>query len=226
VVDDSEVDVVVDSSKTISWAIDSTRWARRSGMDSAMVITWKEPKDLAYSFFKRSQRPTSIDSALRSFVFHYSAYLALDVAKVAVRNEDLRDRPAATVASLCGVLGVEHQPDQHEFWRYEHHHLFGSSSASEQVHIGASTSEAGVTSEFEEHWEARGIEQDQMVKQLVGTLLSIDISMVGEPVRGPVGPNPLSRSQLAVTYTKQRLIGAARRASLHTRVRRARRTYP
>jgi hypothetical protein len=226
VVDDLDVDVVVDSSKTFSWAVDSTRWARRNDMKAAMVIAWKEPKDLAFSFFKRSRRPASIDAAMRSFAFHYAAYLALDVPKVAVRNEDLRDRPAATVASLCTVLGIDHESDQHEFWRHEHHHLFGSSSASEQVQTGASTPEDSVTIEFEERWMARGMEQDRTVQQLSDALRTIDTSVIDEPVRGPVGPNPLSGPRLAVTYSKQRLIGAARRTSLHVRTRRLRRTYP
>jgi hypothetical protein len=224
VVDRLDVDVVVDSSKTLSWIIDSDRWARRSGLETALVLSWKRPHDLAASFYKRSQTAESIEAAMRSFLFNYRTALALDIPKVAIRNDRLRNSPEVTTRALCQSLGLRPEPGQHEFWRFDHHHLFGSSSASAQVTQSRPIAEDSPSEEFEAAWSRLDPGLRAAADSVADDLSRLDVEKVTEPVAARVGS--VTRTGLGEAYVKQRLLTASQTASLHVRMRRLRRNAP
>lgn len=128
-------DFVVDSSKEPCWLVDSQKWAVESGLEVVNVLLWKEPVDLAYSFWKRGR---SINSWWKHFVVYHTRLLALNLPFVSVCFSNLVAEPEEQLRRLCEVIGMEYTAGQEEFWRYEHHHLFGSLGTRRQVDAQAS----------------------------------------------------------------------------------------
>ena len=206
--------LIVDSSKNLAWMSDSIRWARRSGMPSKVLLVWKEPYDLAFSFFKRDSVDEAIHTAVRQFLDYYSMALSMalsmDVPTVAVQNQLLRSKPAETVSDMCGALGVPYEPGQEEFWRFEHHNLFGSDSASVQVRSASSLDDPAVSANFTERWQSLGYDDSVALTKVRAELLRHDVSQAAP--RGT--PSAIEPRYTRYQYGRQRLGGLARTARL------------
>jgi hypothetical protein len=133
------VGVVSDSSKTLDWARDSLRWARETQMRSVSLVTWKEPLDQIYSWWRRGQlstetsrRPTGGELAkrargpMRRYVRYHHAALSGPFHSIAVPCAELVDRPQARLEGLCAALGVPYVEGQERYWTKEHHACNGS----------------------------------------------------------------------------------------------------
>ena len=129
-----EVDFVVDSSKRINWVVDSNRWALEAGIAVHNVIIWKEPHDLAYSYWRRGRyedwRPV--------FLRYYREVLDAGLPILPVCYSDLVRSPASELRRICEAIGIPYWPGCEEFWAGEHHHLFGSGGVRKQVRAGES----------------------------------------------------------------------------------------
>jgi len=138
VVDIVGVKRVIDSSKDLAWIRDSNRWAPDNGMRAINVLIWKEPLELAYSWWKRGWLPSDpmrpnesigrkyVRKALRSFVDYHATLLDFGFPVVSVSYRELVADPARVLESTCRAVGLPYEPGQERFWTKKHHFVFGS----------------------------------------------------------------------------------------------------
>jgi hypothetical protein len=191
---------VVDSSKNPAWILDSRRWARRSGLRVHNVLIWKEPKDLAYSHWKRGAEPLRWRDR---YVSYHRLLLAAVPSIVTVNYRSLSEDPRAVLAELGSRVGMPYQAGQEEFWSREQHFLFGSDSIQIQATGGSGAIKpTRIDPAFEEAWAALepGVRSDRPLQEVVETL-SAWVPRRGSTVR--VVP-PL-------WYLRSRFVSAVRR---------------
>jgi hypothetical protein len=207
------VEVVVDSSKSLSWISDSRRWIARCAPDPVVVLVWKEPRDLAHSFYRRSPNDDAVLTALRNFVGYYSMAMSLPIKTVAVRNDALRNHPANTVRSLSETLGIAYDDGQERFWERTHHHLFGSDSATTQVRSGTQEVDPPTDLAFDHSWARLEPRLDGAVRDVRRALESLDHSRSNDPtMQRPTGMTFTRRR-----HVQQRMLGHLRTATLVAR---------
>ena len=119
-----------DSTKTLSWILDSNRWGYTQGIRVANVLIWKQPEAHAYSHWKRR---TPLPDARRRFVRYHTRFLGLGIQFVAVNYERLVRSPGPVLAEICRAVGMPYSPGREEFWKRRHHNLFGSVGTANQV---------------------------------------------------------------------------------------------
>ena len=125
------VDILVDSSKKLTWVIDNNIWAKKNGYDVSNVLLYKEPVSFFYSYWKRG---ISINRARRDiFTKYYRRFFEANMPFIALDYNKLVEDPASILEDLCQSLGVSYFEGKERFWEKEHHHLFGSRSARRQV---------------------------------------------------------------------------------------------
>lgn len=185
------VQYLVDSSKTLSWILDTHRWGRNSGFTVVNVVVWKDPLDLAYSFWKRGHDLMFWRS---QFVKYHRRVQQLNFPVVAINYGDLMQRPREITALLCDAIGMPDYEGKEHFWEREHHHLFGSLGVRRQVEASRSVfvSQQNFPDEFATKVDALNetINADNEVQQLIQYLKSVDITESGanrrrEPYRPP-----------------------------------------
>ncbi len=185
------VQYLVDSSKALSWILDTHRWARNSDYAVVDVVVWKNPLDLAYSFWKRGHDLMFWRS---QFVKYYGRVQQLRLPVVAINYGDLMQRPRETTASLCAAIGMPDYEGKERFWEGEHHHLFGSLGVRRQVEAGQSVfvSQQNFSDKFATKVDALSdtINADNEVQQLIHFLKSVDVTESSayrrsEPYRPP-----------------------------------------
>ena len=128
VADTLGVERVIDSSKWFGWVRDANRWGADSGMRVVNLLIWKEPLELAFSWWKRGELPAD-EEAIWCYVQYHARLLDAGFPVVSVPYADLADDPAGVLASTCRAIGLPYEPGQERFWTTQHHNLFGSSRA-------------------------------------------------------------------------------------------------
>ena len=128
VVDTLSVERVIDSSKWLGWVRDANRWGADSGMRVVNLLIWKEPLELAFSWWKRGELPAD-EEAIWCYVQYHARLLDAGFPVLSVPYADLADDPAGVLASTCRAIGLPYEPGQERFWTTQHHNLFGSSRA-------------------------------------------------------------------------------------------------
>lgn len=218
--------VVVDSSKTLSWLRDCRRWAEQAGLRVDLVLTWKDPLELAWSFARRASGDFAVEPVLDHFKSYYTMAISLGIPVTAVRNADLQADPAGTVAFINTVLELPGRDGQEEFWRTEHHHLFGSEAAIRQLGSRSQAPSAPTPSKFVDRWQRECSRPEiAAVAELLASLTPGSVSSPGPTGSGRFGPGK---------YVVQRSVESARTISVglrnpslvieRRRVRRKRRT--
>ena len=91
------IQLVVDSSKALPWAMDTHRWARRSGMKVHNVLIWKQPRDLAYSYWKRRADPLRWAD---TFVRYHQRFFDWFPAFHSIEYRDLTEQPRLAVSGV------------------------------------------------------------------------------------------------------------------------------
>jgi len=134
-----QVDFLIDSSKESSWLIDARRWAATHGLRTVNLFVWKDPVDLAYSFWKRGH---DVMFWRAQFVPYYRRVLAVGLPLLTVNFNDLTQSPQSKVVEVCAAIGMPYFPGKERFWEKEHHHLFGSLGIRRQVEAGDSIIQA------------------------------------------------------------------------------------
>ncbi len=125
------VDVLVDSSKTLPWVIDSNIWAKRGGYSVYNVLIYKEPISLCYSFWKRG---LSIDKAINNeFKTYYKRFFETNIDFVSLNYNKFSLNPTETTLKICSLLNIPYFEGKERFWEKEHHHIFGSFGIRKQV---------------------------------------------------------------------------------------------
>jgi hypothetical protein len=131
----SEYNAVVDSSKDLCWVYDSNVWALQNNIDCMNVVLWKDPIDLAYSYWKRDY---GISYYRRAFLVYYERLIGLNLPFISVNYNQLASGPCALLASLCERLGLDFNEGRERFWEKRHHYFFGSAGTAKQVDKGGS----------------------------------------------------------------------------------------
>ncbi|MEC9375433.1 MAG: hypothetical protein VYA80_03560 [Pseudomonadota bacterium] len=170
-----DTNFVVDSSKDLRWLIDSHEWSRSSGINVTNVVTWKDPKSLAYSHWKRG-RP--IDYYRLSFIRYYGRLLDLGLPFISLSYNKIISDPSNALSNLCQHLGMQYQPGREEFWKKTHHHLFGSAGTAKQVARGDSklhSESIEYPEEFNRSFEKLNHRKDNEVNELIGELAKREI---------------------------------------------------
>lgn len=204
------VSVVVDSSKRLSWVLDAHRWASARVQIHDLLI-WKQPRELAYSHWRRSG---DIRLWRSSFVSYHRRYFGLGLPFVSVPYHDLVADPPGTLRAICAMLGLPYADGQERFWEGEHHVLFGSGGARRQVDRGESVLSApAFPPEFVSAWDgiASEVEQDDQVQEIRSNLLRADVRRAtGPPVPSTDRTQPPSLRR-PPWYYKDRAVLAYRR---------------
>jgi hypothetical protein len=131
----SEYNAVVDSSKDLCWVYDSNVWALQNNIDCMNVVLWKDPIDLAYSYWKRN---FGISYYRQAFLVYYERLIGLNLPFISVNYNQLASDPVTVLASLCQSLGLELNEGRERFWEKRHHYFFGSAGTAKQVDKGGS----------------------------------------------------------------------------------------
>jgi len=119
-----DVDVLVDSSKNLTWVIDNNIQARKEAIDVFNVLLYKEPVSFFYSYWKRG---FSINKARKDiFIKYYRRFFQSNLPFTVLNYNKLVADPASTLESLCQLLGISYFEGKQRFWEKEHHYLFGS----------------------------------------------------------------------------------------------------
>ena len=129
------LDYVVDSSKDLSWLLDCHSWAHRNSMQIANVLIWKDPLDLALSYWKRG---LPIGLARAQFIKYHRRFLAENLPFVSINHRDLVAGPQKCLGRLFEILTIEWKEGTDHFWDHRSHHLFGSARTRAQVVAGES----------------------------------------------------------------------------------------
>jgi hypothetical protein len=191
-----DVRILVDSSKELSWLLDVRRWAKAHDIVVRNVFIWKDPIDLAYSYWKRGHDAMFWRS---QFVKYYSRVFDSGLPCVTVSLNRLLRAPQQTVRETCRALGTRYHDGQERFWEGSHHHLFGSLGARLQVLDGASVFQTtrAYDPAFQELTDQlrNRIESDQEVQEVIEKLRPGRRIHVREPrrggLRGTRRPSPL-----------------------------------
>jgi hypothetical protein len=171
----ANINSIVDSSKDLSWAIDSAKWAQTNDIRVRNVVIWKEPIELAFSHWKRGR---SVATFRHDFLTYYERFLNLGFPFVSVRFSSLVGDPTNSIRKLCEITGLPWHEQQEEFWSKEHHHLFGAAKTGAQTKTGRSTIKAAqdYPDEFLQLFEefAKKMTNDQRLMRVIGALESMD----------------------------------------------------
>ena len=125
-----DIDILVDSSKNLSWVIDNNIWANKNGITVYNVLLFKQPISFFYSFWKRG---ISIDSAKNSYIKYYKRFFQSGLEFIALDYNKLVANPAGVLKELCNLMEIPYFEGKERFWEKKHHHIFGSMGTRKQV---------------------------------------------------------------------------------------------
>jgi hypothetical protein len=176
------INSIVDSSKDLSWTIDSAQWAKANDINVRNVVIWKEPIELAYSHWKRGH---SIAEFRHDFLTYYERFLNLGLPFVSLRFSALVGDPTNTIRKLCEITGLPWHAKQEEFWNKQHHHLFGAAKTGAQAQTGRSAIMAAhdYPAEFLRLFEefAKGMTDDPRLMRVLDALEAMDFEKAYVP---------------------------------------------
>jgi hypothetical protein len=170
------VSYIIDSSKELSWFIDSSRYAIKTGGKVQVILLWKHPKTLAHSYWKRG---LSYKKMRKDFLEYYGRYLSLDIPYVSVSYENLIADTPKILKKLCEVTGLEYFEGKEEFWKKQYHHLYGSAGTRQQLQReeGAIRAEKVMPQKFMQEYEIieGKIKEDKDIQNLIAKLMENDV---------------------------------------------------
>lgn len=178
-----QVRFLVDSSKALTWLIDTHRWAADQGIRVYDIFVWKDPIDLAYSFWKRNHDYMFWRT---QFVKYYRRVFQAQLPLLAVNYNELTRSPEKKLEEICTALDMPYFAGKERFWEKAHHHLFGSLGVRRQVEFGNSI--IAPAGQFPPDFAvlvdnlSKRIAADAEVQQIVAQLKDADVSRAGAPM--------------------------------------------
>jgi len=174
---ESEFNFVVDSSKDLRWVLDSNVWAQRNEIPCENVLIWKDPVDLAYSYWKRGN---GIRWYRQVFLVYYARFLSLNLPFISVNYNQLAAEPKDILAKLCARLGMDYDEGRINFWEKHHHYYFGSAGIGRQVSNGGSQiqNKRDFPQDFVEEYKAEShwSESNEQFSRIINALEAHDVS--------------------------------------------------
>ena len=120
-----DVAMIIDSSKSLEWALAVNRWHRNTDVRVFNILIWKHPVDHTYSLWKRGLRD-SLSPRFYKWPFYHRRLLRSGAEFVSLRYDTLIEQPEQTLGALCGLIGITYFPGKEQFWDSEES-LIGSS---------------------------------------------------------------------------------------------------
>ena len=203
VVQKTQADFVIDSSKSLFWVLDVHRWARKQKLNIYDVLLWKHPIDLCSSWSRRGRSPLHWR---QRFITYYTRALKCGIGTRALKLADLVSDPEKVLRRICVEIGLRYFPGKHEFWNGQYHHLFGARRTREQVQ--SERSSVIGTPQYSSAFEAQipqltaRIEADVQLQHVLRSLEEIDL------LGSTTAVDPLHQSTKTaypLWYYKQRL---------------------
>ena len=198
------VNFVIDSSKDISWVVDNNKWAIANQIKVVNILLWKNPVDLAYSYWKRGK---GLKHWRSRFVNYYSYIFKIELPFVSVNYNELVQNPRSKLNEICKIVGMEYFSGKENFWEKQHHHLFGSASVRKQAENRASIirSSKDFPVEFLNQIEqlSERVRKDVKVQNIIEILRKHDVS--NEHIIGYNIKNVLPRRTYSIWYYLHRL---------------------
>ncbi|MHA1381643.1 MAG: hypothetical protein ACTSRG_25015 [Candidatus Helarchaeota archaeon] len=177
VIDLQKVNFVIDSSKELCWVLDSQNWAVKNGINVFNILIWKNPINLAYSYWKRGY---NINIWRSNFIGYYDKFIKMCLPFRSVYFNDLVSNPKNKLIDICTAVGMSYFEGKERFWEKQHHHLFGSYGIYKQVLNGKSKIKEfdEFPPEFMKHIDelSQQIAYDRKVKAIIDVLKINDIS--------------------------------------------------
>jgi len=198
------INYLIDSSKELSWLLDTRHWTGKYGINNINLFIWKDPLDLAYSFWKREYKK---DAWRKHFVTYFQRVQETGLPILAVYYNELVLSPEQKVEEICAAIGIPYFTGKERFWEKEQHHLFGSFGVRRQVQIGDSfiQTHKPFHPDFEKQLMniQEQIANDVEVQQIVEILQAADVATV---VKGAGARQQFrSRFPYPVWYYSQRV---------------------
>jgi len=154
---------VVDSSKNLTWIRDAFQWAIADEMEPHVVLSWRPPQEIAYSYWKRGEDSHTETSAHRyaskpSWLTNLEGYVRrldqLGLGYHVVQFDQLIAAPRPTLDRLHAAIGMESSTGQERFWEGKYHSLFGSGGTRQQLEAQSGTlARPQMPPAFYEYWE-------------------------------------------------------------------------
>jgi hypothetical protein len=204
-----DVEFVIDSSKDLCWLIDMQKWSVSSNFNIKNLVVWKQPMDLAYSYWKRGH---DVTYWRKIFIGSYSKFIETGLPFYSININELLNDPQKKVAETCSAFGLPYFERKECFWEKEHHYLFGSGGVRNQVESRQSIFQIKkcYPPEFEE--DARlfqdQIANDSKIQNLIEILRYVDISKVDN---WDNEYKPQNKSLYPAWYYRKKLIRTLRR---------------
>ncbi|MCK4829190.1 hypothetical protein KA005_76410 [bacterium] len=98
-----DVEWVIDSSKELSWLVDTQSWCSESNINVINLLTWKHPIELCYSHWKRGR---GINFWRNRFIKYYSKFIDLKIPFYSIYIGDLIAAPNLKIKEICDVIGM------------------------------------------------------------------------------------------------------------------------
>jgi hypothetical protein len=133
--DQLNVEFLIDSSKNLVWAIDNNRWAQKNDIKVINIVMYKPILNYVYSIWKRGE---SVDAALYRYKKYYLRLMSSGIPVITVSFSELVSCPENVLQKICEITGQVYSVDRTEFWKYDHHHIFGSGGVRAQSRKGTS----------------------------------------------------------------------------------------
>ena len=124
-----EISFIVDSSKSPWWIEKQSQILKLQGYEVHHLLIWKEPAAFAHSMLKRKKRGWD-----KSWKNYYRLYLTLIHDYMTASYDELAQHPAEVLQRLCSKMGLIYHKEQEQFWKKQHHTLFGNDSAKIHLH--------------------------------------------------------------------------------------------
>ena len=128
------VKFLIDSSKFLPWVIDNNLRAG-SNFQVQNFVLYKPFKDYAHSIWKRGE---SLEDALYRYKLYYRRLNESGLPFRSVLFSELTSDTEATLAKIISITGQNTNEGREQFWRHDHHHLFGSGGVRLQTRAGNS----------------------------------------------------------------------------------------
>jgi len=132
------VQTIVDSSKSLEWALEVNRWYLHSDIDVYNVLIWKSPVHHAYSFWKRGLRQ-SLSPRYYAWPFYHRRLLRSGAEFITVQYEELIADPQPKLQALCAHVGIPYFEGKEKFWKDEFTLVGSSPGVEKQMERGDST---------------------------------------------------------------------------------------
>lgn len=163
-------DFIVDSSKEINWAMDVNLLSR---IPVTNILVYKEPIDLAYSFFKRG---LGIKVWREHFLKYHQQLMASQIPFVSINYKTFIESIDTELPALCGFLKIPYFEEKKAFWKHQSHHFFGSAGTREQIGQTSSLKVPEFSKDFQCQLQQlrRDIEMDEEVNDVLEKLKEHD----------------------------------------------------